>query len=443
MRGELYTTEKFIQKAKHVFGDLYDYSNTHYVSYNKKVEIVCRKHGMFEKSPSHHLQGQGCPECAGRKRYNSDSFIAKAKIIHGEKYIYNKVQYKNACTKVTIICSSHGEFTQLPHDHLSGKGCPMCAAQNRGLKKKQRFAELFIERAKKKHGNKYDYSEAIIDGADKNICIICPSHGRFYQSANNHLHGKGCPKCAKVFMDTQYFINKAKEVHGGKYSYEQVQYINAHRNVIVECPIHGKFMQTPNRHLQGGGCPQCALDSLSQKFRKSLDAFIAEAKLIHGDKYDYSKVLYINNRRKVEITCPIHGCFKQAAGSHLAGMGCPKCSESHLEREIRLELEKHSIKYVYEKRFKWLGLMTLDFYLPEYNVAIECQGIQHFEDTNLTGVWKKFNFEAQVERDVKKRQLCKAHGVKLYYYAERERDNFLGEKVFSSPASILSELVKF
>lgn len=440
MSRKIYTTEKFIQKAKQVFGDIYDYSDTHYISYNKKVLIYCPKHGAFEKSPSHHLSGQGCPECAGRRRYNSDSFISKAKKIHGEKYIYSRVHYENISTRVAIICPSHGEFMQLPHDHLSGKGCPICAAHTRGLKKKQRFADLFIERAIKKHGNKYDYSEAIVDGADKNICIICPIHGKFYQSANNHLHGKGCPKCAKVFMDTQYFIDKAKQIHGDKYVYEKVVYVNAHRNIIIGCSIHGEFRQTPNRHLQGGGCPQCGLDSLSQKFRKSIKTFISEARIIHGDKYDYSKVIYINNRRKVEIICPIHGSFKQVAGSHLVGMGCPKCSESHLEREVRLELEKRSIKYVYEKRFRWLGLMTLDFYLPEHNIAIECQGVQHFEDVNFTGLWKKFNFEAQVERDIRKQQLCKEHGVKLYYYAERERNSFLGDRVFNSTADLLSEI---
>ena len=116
-------------------------------------------------------------------------FIDKANEVHKGKYDYSKVEYKNYSTKVCIICPEHGEWWVTPHNFFNGHVCPTCSGRQRRTK------EVFIERAQKKHGNRYDYSKVDYKGAEIPVCIICPIHGEFWQNANSHLRGSGCPIC--------------------------------------------------------------------------------------------------------------------------------------------------------------------------------------------------------------------------------------------------------
>lgn len=148
--------------------------------------------------------------------------------------------------------------------------------------------------------------------------------------------------------------------------------------------------------------------------RKTREMFIEDANKVHNNIYDYSKIEYINNKTKVCIICPKHGEFWQSPTHHInRRQGCPICDESHLERDIRLFLIKENENFIQEYKTEWLGLQTLDFYLPKYNVAIECQGKQHFG----LGGWISNEFEAIKERDERKRKLCKENGIKLLYYS--------------------------
>lgn len=122
-------------------------------------------------------------------------------------------------------------------------------------------------------------------------------------------------------LTTKEFIERAKNVHGDRYNYSKVEYINNHTHVVIICPIHGEFEQRPSDHLQGKGCKECGYDSI----RLSTEKFIAKAREIHGLKYDYSKVKYTGNKFDICIICPIHGEFNQSAKGHLSGYGCPKC----------------------------------------------------------------------------------------------------------------------
>ena len=146
--------------------------------------------------------------------------------------------------------------------------------------------------------------------------------------------------------------------------------------------------------------------------KHSIKEFIERAKKIHGDKYDYSKVEYVGNKIKVSIICPIHGEFWQLPNSHLNGIGCPSCSESHLEKEINDFLIENNIKFERQKRFDWLGRQSLDFYLPDYNVGIECQGRQHFVSDNFFK-----NIEEIIERDNRKKKLCDDNNICILYYS--------------------------
>jgi len=120
------TTEEFIEKSKKIHGDKYDYFLVEYVNYNTKIKIICHKHGIFNQSSSHHLNGMGCQKCFGGIRLTLKEFISNSKKVHGNKYDYSLVEYKNARTKVKIICKKHGVFEQVPQHHITGVGCPSC-----------------------------------------------------------------------------------------------------------------------------------------------------------------------------------------------------------------------------------------------------------------------------------------------------------------------------
>ena len=193
--------------------------------------------------------------------------------------------------------------------------------------------EEFIAKAREVHGDKYDYSKVEYVGALTKVCIICPEHGEFWQEANSHLRGQGCPKCKyeKQTSSTEEFIQKAHKVHGDKYDYSKVEYVGALTKVCIICPEHGEFWQIPSAHLRGQGCPKCK----AKKQTCTTDEFIAKAKKIHGDKYDYSKVNYVNRKTKVCIICPKHGEFWQTPNHHLSGCGCPKCGvENHRKNKL-------------------------------------------------------------------------------------------------------------
>lgn len=190
------TAEEFIRRAKDVHGGVYDYSLTKYAHAHSKVEIVCRKHGAFLQLPSDHLRTTGCLDCSReRQLLGVESFIEKAKGVHGDKYDYSLVEYMNTSSKVTIICPKHGSFLQTPDSHLRGKGCLSCATISRS-KKQSLTVDEFIEKAVEVHGSRFDYSMVEYKNARSKVKIICPIHGVFMQKPDSHVRGSGCPSCA-------------------------------------------------------------------------------------------------------------------------------------------------------------------------------------------------------------------------------------------------------
>ena len=295
----------------------------------------------------------------------------------------------------------------------------------------------FIEKAKSLHGDKYDYSKVEYVNTKTKVCIICPKHGEFWITPHNHIQHRGCKLCGEEAKQHSWenvdinkireknfnnFILKARKKHGYKYDYSKVKYIDNLTKVLIICPEHGEFLITPKQHLIGCGCYECAKKEFSNKKRVGIDKFIERSTNIHGNKYIYSKVEYVSTQKKVCIICPEHGEFWQTPSAHIhLKEGCPKCSESHLERKIRNELDYYAVTYMCEcsrDTLPWLNLQTLDFYLPEKNIAIECQGRQHFSEKAFSGKSKKRDFEYQVNNDILKEEKCKKNGVKLYYIVD-------------------------
>jgi very-short-patch-repair endonuclease len=207
----------------------------------------------------------------------------------------------------------------------------------------------FIEKAKKVHGDKYTYDNVVYNGSKQDVNITCPKHGDFSQKPDDHLQGKGCPTCAGVGrLNTDEFIEKAKKVHGDKYTYDNVDYKGSGEFVNVTCPKHGDFPIRASSHLSGRGCRKCYNESL----RHNTDMFIKNAKKVHGDKYTYDDVDYKGAHTLVNITCPKHGDFPQLPSSHLQGNGCPTCLESKGELMIAKLLNTLEIQFVRQKKFQ-------------------------------------------------------------------------------------------
>ena len=353
------------------------------------------------------------------KKLTKEQFIEKARQIHGDKYgDYAKVEYVNSRTKVCIVCPKHGEFWQTPSNHLKGQGCPICGYETVSIKL-FKDTNLFIERAKEIHNNKYDYSKTIYKGCKEDLIVTCPIHGDFEITPNEHLNRYGCPKCRyktvaeKLFLGIEEFTRRANIIHNNKYDYSKVVYVNISTKICIICPVHGEFWQTPKNHLNGQGCAKCGRLSMIAKEQSNAEDFIRKSNIIHNNKYSYEHFIYINNHTKGWITCPIHGDFLQKPNAHLNGCGCPICNESHLEKETSIILDNNKIVYERFKRFDWLGKQSLDFYLSEYHVAIECQGRQHFMPIKAFG--DEEGFQKCMERDKKKNKLCKENNINLFY----------------------------
>ncbi|MDB9950268.1 hypothetical protein OAD56_02560 [Gammaproteobacteria bacterium] len=188
------TTASFIEKAKEVHSDKYGYALVTYLNNSTKIKIVCALHGVFEQTPNKHLLGRGCPRCkakaqGNRRRSDVLAFIEKAKLVHGDNYGYEGVNYDGSAVEVEIRCPKHGGFQQSPNSHLRGNGCPKCSGRNK-------TTEMFIEEAQLIHGDSYDYSWVEYDSARSKLKILCKTHDFFEQTANDHLSGRGCPSCA-------------------------------------------------------------------------------------------------------------------------------------------------------------------------------------------------------------------------------------------------------
>lgn len=338
----------FIESAKKIHNNKYDYSKVKYVDYKTKVTIICPEHGEFEQIPFYHLRGQGCPKCLGKNKTTID-FINELKEKYKDKnYDYSQVKYVNAKTLVNIICPEHGIFSLSPNALLSKKrinACPKCTNPNANM-----TTEEFIKKAKEVHGDKYDYSKTKYVDSKTKVSIICPEHGEFELIPSLHLKGCGCHVCRYHNTSTTLdnFISKSKEIHGDKYDYSKVNYIDNNTKVCIICHEkdeygreHGEFWQTPSNHLAGKGCKKC-----SKKHRLSLAEFIETARLKHGNKYDYSKVEYKNSHSKICIICPEHGEFWQDAKLHLSGAGCPNCQGLRKEYKFNL-LQEFESEYAF------------------------------------------------------------------------------------------------
>jgi len=237
-------------------------------------------------------------------------------------------------------------------------------------------------------------------------------------------------------ISTDLFIEKARKIHGEEFDYSKTIYKGSHSKIIVICKIHGEFEVLATNHLSG--CRFCGYDK--PKYNKSsLTEFIQKANKVHNNKYSYTKSEYNLDKDYVIISCIKHGDFYQNARSHLNGCGCPKCKLSKGESKILEWLDEHKVEYKHQQRFttcKDKRPLPFDFYLPDHNICIEFDGIQHFEsrsfgsDKSDTTQLKDFN--NTIKRDNIKTSWCINNNIELLripYYKEPMIDEILTHKL--------------
>lgn len=290
--------EDFLERVYKIHGDKYEYKKGNYKKSSDKIECFCKEHGEFFTKVNNLLIGKGCPKCGYEtvkklKTYTKEDFIKKAKEKHKNYYDYNKVIYKNSKEKVIITCKIHGDFSQIPSNHLYGQGCPYCSKNKSVIE----TIEDFIKECDIVHNGRYLYDKAVFEGLSKNIKIYCKKHGYFSQKARAHISGAGCRKCAsdrinKLNRSTiEEFIRRAHETHKDKYDYSKTEYERCNKKVIIICKKHGEFVQTPEHHIRGSGCPHCAnekykgyggsseLKYLAEKLRTRVRIFVKKSNI--------------------------------------------------------------------------------------------------------------------------------------------------------------------
>lgn len=215
----------------------------------------------------------------------------------------------------------------------------------------------FESRGNKAHKNKYDYQKSIYVNSKTKIIIICPKHGYFEQVSGEHLLGKGCKKCANELVSkrsrktSEKFILQSNVLHNFKYNYDKIVYVESFTKVIITCPKHGDFEQTPNDHLHGG-CLKCSYEKRYDNVRKTLEEFSNESNLVHSKKYSYDNFLYVNSDTKGLITCSKHGDFEQTPYAHLCGQGCPRCGvELTVSKKTGLNYDEYIKKLPEYKKY--------------------------------------------------------------------------------------------
>lgn len=292
----------------------------------------------------------------------------------------------------------------------------------------KKTTEQFIEDSKKRFGDRFDYSLCNYINNKTKVILICKKHNnKFETEPKIHLFKKGgCKLCATesrrkasklLIKSNEQFIKDSKEKFGDKYDYSKCEYTGAVNNIILLCKECGnEFAINAHGHLRtiDGGCKNCAVKKVSETKRITQDEIIEKCKK-RSDKYDYSKIKYIDAYTKIEIVCKKHGSFWMLPYNFYGNkQDCPKCFLSKMEEKVSNYLKNKNIFFETQKTFDDLidtRKLSYDFYIPSRNLLIECQGEQHYRPVNIFGGIKQFRL--QLHHDWMKRKYARDNNIKL------------------------------
>ena len=390
-----YTFPIFLERARLIHGDKYDYSRVtpeHVKSYYSIVPLKCKTCG-HEWDPSiggHINERTGCPSCAGTLPWTFERFLKQVRETHGDKFNYDNVKpehIKGLKSHIHVICNTCKYEWEPPIGHhiISGTGCPRCYGNVRWT------LDTFLERAKTIHGDKFDYSQITtehIQGQKSKVPLICNTCGLHWnQRISVHINNQnGCPKCFGNFpWNLERLLQRVQEIHGDKYDYSNIT-DNHVKNLRSRIPIICKTCKyswnpTINGHIHNrSGCLECA-----KKVPWNLERVIQKSREVHGDKYDYSRVTpeHVHNYQSlIPIICNrCNHLWEPRIHNHITQKtGCPKCRKSHGELECINFLESRDIEYDMEFRLESIITKRFDFRF-EHNgrrFLVEYDGAQHF-----------------------------------------------------------------
>lgn len=468
------TKEQWVTRAVAKYGDKYDYSESEYLNGMAPILIRCKKHNLVFRTIAGNFINEHsnthCPICyaemkaeqllstayknnakdvriakdiikgikngrltmSGARKPNiikapvdyKKVFLDKVKEMYGDKYDLSKTEYKTRDTTLIMICKEHGEFHITPRTLLYGShgvkphGCPICEGIKQPVKTNP---ESFKSEMKKIYGRKLKFKIPNKITKDTQITAICKHHGEITHSVGYFKSGKGCEYCSGKKTYWPDFIKLARKVHGDKYDYSQTEIPkrNADKITII-CPEHGQFRQFAWLHLSGSGCPECVGYPNRKTREQRENEFIQKARDLFGDKFDYSKVHYVNNDTNVTLICKEHHIeFETSPDTHLRGSGaCPMCTRSIGEAKIYGYLSRHKIKFFTQHKIEHNNplckrqYLVVDFYIPEYNVVIEYNGKQHYQHVEFFHS-DGFTLEDQKIRDNTLVDILTSKGIRL------------------------------
>ena len=443
-----YSREEWLDKFKKVHGDRYDYSKADFdnIGKDKKITIICPIHGEFRQKPANHANlKQGCPKCNGGVRMTTEEFIRRSKEKYGEdRFIYDKTNYINEYTPVTITCKLHGDFSILPENHIGRKSveCPYCKNRINMDEEFQKLKDRFNDATHSVVSYRYDKK-----AYKYFIKFHCNLHGDFEIKYNKELFSRKeiCEKCKIMHRRQQKEVERAEylEIHKRKirnrydfiwmsiqkygyrkYSYDKTNYKGFEEPVTLYCNNHhGYFEVVPRNHIGSKGV-ECSYCYGQYRYKDTNDWIEKTVSKELLEQYDFSQAEYKGKDTPIKIICPKHGEFYRYP--YLIKKGniiCPECGSSYFEKTLIHLFDTNNVEYEYQKRFKWLGKQSLDFYLEPLKIGIECQGRQHFVESVKYG--GKEGLQDNIERDKKKKRLCKDNGVQLIYFLEEKYNSYL------------------
>jgi hypothetical protein len=323
----------------------------------------------------------------------TETFIAKAREVHGDLYDYSKTIYVKSSQDVSIGCKKHGLFVQRAAHHVQGSGCRACGTKTAGQKRVRASADSFEERARKIHGDRYNYDRVVLVAVREKVTIFCNGCQQpFEQTPDSHLKGSGCESCVKKAaglarrLGQDDFLRRSREVHGERYDYTAVAYNGVDERVTIVCrvPGHGSFEQIAMNHMSGAGCSKCGYERHAAASTYTTEEFVARAKEAHGNAFDYSETVYLGGHSPVTIRCRIegHGYFTTLAADHMSGAirGCKVCKAIGISvrsakpvEQLLAEFQRiHGNRYIYER---------LDYKGDAVLVTITCRLHGDFEQT--------------------------------------------------------------
>lgn len=382
------------------------------------------------------LFSQGKPKAKAkgkkRERLHAGNFVELARAVHGDRFSYAKAVYTGCRDEIEIYCKVHRvTFFQGPESHLNGAGCPTCASEAKSKNQSSTTAE-FVKKARAVYGGRYSYKRTEYVNSKAKVIIRCKAHRvEFEQTPENHLAGLlGCPQCANekrinsLSSSTEEFIRRAKELHGDRYSYDQVEYKNSKIKVTIYCKKHKTtFEQVPSYHLGGSGCPQCGRDRTNEAAARNRLSEKDYHRAAMENGLTWCGPLPKDAHTKTTWRCKAGHEWKANYVNISSGWGCTRCSSSSGEQAVTRVLDKLGLVYKTQKTFSDLVLrkqLRFDFYLPKLKIAIEYQGRQHYKPSDYFGGEAAFH---QLQKSDKlKREYCRKHGIRLIEISYKVRN---------------------